>query len=73
MLRDHEEQNCVVLEAEVRTFRRPDPVCLRYEYPMWHHDPTWPGYDSEARERWLGEVNMIRPAEVLVVVDFALT
>lgn len=35
VLREHEEQGCAVMEGEVRSFPRPDPVVLRWNYPIW--------------------------------------
>lgn len=34
-LREHEEQDCVVLDARVRSFRPSDPIVLRWQYPQW--------------------------------------
>jgi len=35
VLRPHEEDNAVVVEAAVRSFAPVKPVCLRWEYPIW--------------------------------------
>ena len=40
VIRPHQEDGCVVIEAEVRTFRKPDPVTLRWDYPVWRVDTT---------------------------------
>ena len=40
ILRQHEEDGVVVLEAVVRSFPPPDPVCLRRNFPLWEVDDT---------------------------------
>lgn len=43
VLRDHEDDSTVVMEAEVRSFIRPEPRVLKWEYPLWRvidADPT---------------------------------
>lgn len=35
VLRPHEDEGCVVLEAVVRSFPPVDPIALRWEYPLW--------------------------------------
>ena len=37
-LREHEVDGCVVMDAKVRSFRPPEPVVLRWEYPLWTRD-----------------------------------
>lgn len=39
-LRKHEEDGCAVLQAEVRSWQPPDPLCLRWDYPLWLPDPS---------------------------------
>lgn len=39
-LRRHEEDGCAVLQAEVRSWQPPDPLCLRWKYPLWKPDPS---------------------------------
>ncbi|XAM00050.1 AAA family ATPase [Phycisphaeraceae bacterium D3-23] len=36
VLRPHEEDGCVVLEAAVRSYAPIEPVGLRWEFPRWH-------------------------------------
>ena len=38
ILRQHEEDGVVVLDAAVRSWKPIDPVCLRWEFPAWHID-----------------------------------
>lgn len=37
-IRPHEDDDAglAVLEARVRSFASPEPVCIRFEYPLWH-------------------------------------
>ena len=35
VLREHEEQDVVVLEAAVRSFKPVEPVALRWQFPLW--------------------------------------
>lgn len=39
-LRKHEEDDCAVFQAEVRSWPKPQPLCLRWEYPLWRPDPS---------------------------------
>lgn len=36
ILRPHEEEGAVVLGAAVRSWPPPEPICLRWDYPIWH-------------------------------------
>lgn len=38
VLRPHEDDGCVVLEAAVRSFAPIEPVGLRWEFPVWRRD-----------------------------------
>jgi hypothetical protein len=40
IIRPHQEDGAVVVEAECRTFAKPDPIGLRWSYPVWRFDPT---------------------------------
>lgn len=40
VLRPHEEEGVVVLEAAVRSFAPVQPVCLRWRFPVWDLDET---------------------------------
>lgn len=37
-IRPHEDEDkgLAVLEARVRSFKPPQPICIRFEYPLWH-------------------------------------
>jgi hypothetical protein len=37
-LREHEQENCVVFDCRVRSFPPPDPMVLRWTYPLWQRD-----------------------------------
>jgi hypothetical protein len=39
VLRPHEENGVVVLDAAVRSWQPIDPVCLRWSFPLWNADP----------------------------------
>lgn len=39
VLREHEELGKAVLEARCRTFKTPEPMTLRYAYPLWMAEP----------------------------------
>lgn len=39
ILRPHEQDACVVMEAETRSFPKPAAVGLRWNFPLWHYDP----------------------------------
>jgi hypothetical protein len=57
ILRPHEESNVAVLEAAVRSWPPREPMCLRWEFPLWH----------EAREldpkALLGKAQESRPSK----------
>jgi hypothetical protein len=38
-LRRHREENAVVLDAVVRSWHPPQPICLRWEFPLWRPAP----------------------------------
>jgi hypothetical protein len=40
VLRAHQEKNCFVAEARVRSFRSPEPMGLRFNYPVWVLDDS---------------------------------
>lgn len=35
VLREHAEPGCVVVEAVARSWKPPEPICLRREFPVW--------------------------------------
>jgi hypothetical protein len=39
VLRPHKEEGCVVLEAELRSFRKIEPRVLRWTFPTWTVEP----------------------------------
>lgn len=39
IFRQHQDPDAVVMESVVRTFPRPDPRCLRWQYPVWTDAP----------------------------------
>jgi len=38
VLRPHEEDGVVVLDAAVRSWKPVEPMCLRWDFPVWKHD-----------------------------------
>jgi hypothetical protein len=40
VLRQHEEDNCVVVDAAVRSWHPIDPICLRWSFPVWNLDES---------------------------------
>lgn len=37
VLREHEDEGFFVLQAVLRNQRPFDPICLTFDYPLWHH------------------------------------
>src|SRR5690606_24368921 len=52
VLRHHDEEGVVVMEAVCRSFPPPDPLCLRWTHPLWVPDPTLD--PSRLRSDWGG-------------------
>jgi hypothetical protein len=40
ILRPHQEPDAVVLEAAVRSWAPVEPICLRWNFPVWTHDES---------------------------------
>ena len=40
VLRPHEEEGCVVLDAAVRSWPPVEPRCLRWTFPVWNPDDS---------------------------------
>ena len=40
VLRPHEERGVVVMDSVVRSFPPVDPVCLRWNFPVWNYDAS---------------------------------
>lgn len=38
VLNEHQDENCAVLEAAVRSFPPVEPLPLRWSFPLWHSD-----------------------------------
>lgn len=56
VLREHEEDDAVVLAAAVRSFPPVEPLCLRWRFPLWEPDESLnpdelKGKKSESEER----------------------
>lgn len=37
VLREHEEEGMFVLESELRTFKKPEPQTVQFNFPVWRH------------------------------------
>jgi hypothetical protein len=40
ILRQHEEDGAIVMDAATRSFPPIEPLCLRWTFPLWNIDPT---------------------------------
>ena len=40
VIRAHEETDCAVMESRIRSGAQPEPMGLRWQYPLWLTDPT---------------------------------
>ncbi|MEQ1826533.1 MAG: AAA family ATPase [Pirellula sp.] len=40
VLRQHEEDDCVVVDAAVRSWHPIDPICMRWTFPVWNVEPS---------------------------------
>jgi hypothetical protein len=74
ILREHEEKDCVVMEAAARSFPPLDPLCLRWTFPTWTPapdlDPTKLKRDRPAR-RERAPKEAAEPTITWTVQDFA--
>ena len=39
ILREHNDPAVAVIDAVVRSWKQPDPICIRWNYPLWQFDP----------------------------------
>lgn len=42
VIRPHEQENFAVLECVTRSFKSPDPISIRFEYPLWFAEGLQP-------------------------------
>lgn len=42
VIRPHEQTELSVMECKTRSFKSPEPVSLRFDWPLWHQDTTKP-------------------------------
>jgi hypothetical protein len=40
VVREHEQKDCAVLEASLRSSKPIDPIGMGWQYPLWRHEPT---------------------------------
>ena len=50
ILRRHKEQGVVVMESVVRSFPSVDPVCLRWNWPLWNRDDSLNPEELEGKQ-----------------------
>src|SRR5262245_23781263 len=51
VMREHEEPGVVVMEAVVRSWPPVEPICLRWEFPLWKPVKAEEGLDPKALRR----------------------
>jgi hypothetical protein len=61
ILREHEEADCFVAEAVTRTWPKPEPIVLRWNYPLWESTE----HDPERLKRTRPQVVREKPPEAL--------
>lgn len=69
VLRRHREEDCVVMEAAVRSFPPVSPVCLRWSFPLWRRDDTLDPADLEGKAESREEREEARRIAFEQVVD----
>lgn len=50
VIRPHEDPELSVLECVTRSFKSPDPVSVRFEWPLWHAVPVAPEVKRSGRQ-----------------------
>jgi len=75
ILRQHEDENAVVLDAAVRSFAPSEPLVLRWSFPVWQPAPDLdPGQLAEGRRKRKSEAQPGKPEkEVWTAEHFAET
>jgi AAA domain len=64
VLRQHEEDDCVVVDAAVRSWHPIDPICLRWSFPVWNVDESLdPGCLRSERPRKRTKPKLEEPAK----------
>ena len=59
VLRQHEENDVVVLDAAVRSWKPVEPVCLRWEFPTWTIDESLDPTDLRKAKRRTAKVDAV--------------
>ena len=49
ILRRHKEQGVVVMESVVRSFKSVEPICLRWQWPLWERDDSLDPNDLDGK------------------------
>jgi hypothetical protein len=51
IVRPHAEENHAILEAICRSFKSPEPITIRWEYPLWHLSKLGPKVKEQQTSR----------------------
>lgn len=72
-IRPHEVADCAVMEAVCRSFRSPDPMTIRWEFPLWHCSMIEPEVKGsrDRKEKIQEEADNAAKKEVLQVLNEA--
>lgn len=49
VLRKHKEKGVIVMDSVVRSFRSSEPVCLKWDFPLWRRDDSIDPTDLEGK------------------------
>lgn len=49
VLRKHKEKGVIVMDSVVRSFRSSEPVCLKWDFPLWRRDDSLSPDDLEGK------------------------
>ena len=64
ILRHHKEKGCVVMESVVRSFPSVEPVCLRWNWPLWNRDDSLNPEDLDGKAEVAVKKDDPPPAEI---------
>ena len=68
ILRPHQEKKVIVLDGSVRTNFDLKPICLRWDFPVWKHEPDLDPEDLEGVKPVKKEV--VKKSDTLSVKEF---
>ena len=64
ILRHHKEKGCVVMESVVRSFPSVEPLCLRWNWPLWNRDDNLNPEDLDGKAEVVVKKDDPPPAEI---------